>query len=371
MSELARHLRTPVGRWTVLVVATAAVVAAFTALGVPSAALFGSLLVAAALAPARLGPAGVPRPAFLAAQAVLGVVIGALVEPGTLGSLAQDWFPVALVSLGTLALTVLAGLLLGRHRAVDPLTGSLALVAGGASGLTAISRELGADDRLVAVVQYVRVALVVVLMPLVTALVFHPTPTGPAEGTASTAPWWAGWVLVAGCAALGLPAARLLRLPAGGLLGPMIASAVASALDLTDGASAPAVLVVAAYAAIGWQAGLGFTRDSIRVLARVLVPAVGLILLVLLGCAGLGLALSAMTGASLLDGYLATTPGGVYAVLATSASSGGDVTFVLTVQLLRVFVMLLAAPGLARLLARRRPAAAPAGAQTPGGGQAG
>ncbi|WP_460867751.1 AbrB family transcriptional regulator [Rhodococcus aerolatus] len=359
MSALPRCLRTPVGRWALLVLGTAGVGAVLTALGVPSAALFGSLLVAAVLAPAGLGPAGVPRPVFLAAQAVLGVVIGALVEPGTLASLAADWFPVVLVSLGTLVLTVLAGLLLGRHRAVDPLTGSLALIAGGASGLTAISRELGADERLVAVVQYVRVALVVLLMPAVTALVFRPTGTAaPAAVQAAGAPWWAGWALVAGCAALGVSTARLLRLPAGGLLGPMILSAVAGSLGLSGGASAPAVLVLAAYAAIGWQAGLGFTRESVRVLGRVLVPAVGLILAVLVGCGGLGLALSAMTGASELDAYLATTPGGVYAVLATSASAGGDVTFVLTVQLLRVFVMLLAAPALARLLARRRAPAA-------------
>lgn len=343
----------------VLFAATTAVWAGFTALGVPSAALFGSLLVAAALAPAGLGPAGVPRPLFLGAQAVLGVVIGSLVEPGTLGSLAGDWLPVVLVSLGTLVLSVLAGMLLGRHRLVDPLTGSLALVAGGASGLTAISRELGADDRLVAVVQYLRIALVVVLMPVVATVVFAPGGSGATVGAGSLAPWWAGWALVAACSVLGVPAARVLRLPAGGLLGPMVVSAVASALGLSGGATSPAVLVVAAYAAIGWQAGLGFTRDSIRVLARVLVPATGLVLLVLLGCAGLGLVLSALTGASGLDGYLATTPGGIYAVLATSAAAGGDVTFVLTVQLLRVFLMLLAAPALARLLARRRPAGAP------------
>ena len=39
--------------------------------------------------------------------------------------------------------------------------------------------------------------------------------------------------------------------------------------------------------------------------------------------------LSATTGASALDGYLATTPGGLYAVLATASDIGADVTFVL------------------------------------------
>ena len=71
-------------------------------------------------------------------------------------------------------------------------------------------------------------------------------------------------------------------------------------------------------------------------------------------CAGLGLALSALTGTTPLEGYLATTPGGVYAVLATAISSGVDVTFVVAVQVLRVIVMLLVAPVLARLVSRLR-----------------
>ena len=51
--------------------------------------------------------------------------------------------------------------------------GALALVAGGASGLVAIARELGGDDRVVAVVQYLRVALITASMPVVVTLVYH------------------------------------------------------------------------------------------------------------------------------------------------------------------------------------------------------
>ena len=53
-----------------------------------------------------------------------------------------------------------------------------------------------------------------------------------------------------------------------------------------------------------------------------------------------------------LDGYLATTPGGMNAVLATATATGADTTFVLAVQVLRLFAMLLSAPLIARLLRR-------------------
>jgi hypothetical protein len=64
--------------------------------------------------------------------------------------------------------------------------------------------------------------------------------------------------------------------------------------------------------------------------------------------------LAQLTGVSALDGYLATTPGGLYAVLATAVASGANATFVLAVQSLRLFVMIVAAPPLIRRLAVAR-----------------
>ena len=48
--------------------------------------------------------------------------------------------------------------------------------------------------------------------------------------------------------------------------------------------------------------------------------------------------------------YLATTPGGLFAVLATAADAGSDTTFVMAVQLVRLLVILAFTPLLARLL---------------------
>ena len=45
-----------------------------------------------------------------------------------------------------------------------------------------------------------------------------------------------------------------------------------------------------------------------------------------------------------LDAYLATTPGGLYAVLAVALGAGANTTFIVAVQGLRVLVMVLLAP---------------------------
>jgi membrane AbrB-like protein len=342
-------------RWLLLLVATGLGTLAIAALGVPSPALFAGLLVATVLALAGRMPERVPAAATTAAQAVIGVVIGVLARPGTLGAVAEQWLPVLLVVVGTLAVSMGAGLLLGVRRDVTPLTGMLALTAGGASGLVAVTRELGGDERLVAVVQYLRVGIVTATMPVVAALAFGATVRGGGPATGSGAAWPVDVGFVVVCVGLGLGLARLTRVPAGGLLGPM---AVALALSLSGwsfGADPPALLVEIAYAVIGWQAGARFTRPALRTVLRSLPLATALIAAVVALCAGLGLLLSRLTGVTPLEGYLATTPGGVYAVLATAISSGGDVTFVVAVQVLRVVVMLLVAPALARLVGRRRP----------------
>jgi membrane AbrB-like protein len=265
-----------------------------------------------------------------------------------------------------------AGLLLGLHPGVTPLTGMLALTAGGASGLVAVSRDLGGDDRVVAVVQYLRVGIVTATMPLIAlsalrsvgasrgrcvddslassliaALGFGATTGGCAAATpGGSVPGALGFLVV--CTAAGLGLAALIRLPAGGLLGPMAVAIALTISGLWSAAAPPDAVVELAYAVIGWQAGVRFTRDSLRTVITVLPLASLLIVAIIAACAGLGLLLSAATGTTVLEGYLATTPGGVYAVLATAISAGGDVTFVVATQVLRVIVMLLVAPVLAR-----------------------
>ena len=76
--------------------------------------------------------------------------------------------------MGTLAISLVAGRLLALRRDVSPATGAFALIAGGASGIVALARELGADDRVVTIVQYLRVLLVLLAMPLVTTLRLPP-----------------------------------------------------------------------------------------------------------------------------------------------------------------------------------------------------
>jgi membrane AbrB-like protein len=349
-------------RWLALASATAVAAVVLNRLGLPSASLFAALLIGlvAALTPPRMPQ--ISTNVFRVAQAVTGVSLGVYVQSSSLSAVADAWLPVAIVSAGTLVLSLLCGWILVRAVGLDPPTAALGMVAGGASGIVGMAPELGADDRLVAVMQYLRVLVVVVLTPVVVALAFSHPHGADTGGSPSSAPLIGSlhdWALMGAALALGALVAVAARTPAGSLLAPMIVAAV---LTLVVGDfEVPAIVREPAFAAIGLQVGLRFTPKLVRRAGRLLVPSLLCIAGLLVACFGLAVLLTATTHATLLDSYLATTPGGLYAVLAAAFGTGADTTFVIAVQTLRLFVMVLLAPVVVRrLVLRNEPRIVPA-----------
>ena len=339
--------------WVLLGAAVAALGWALGQVGLPSSTLFAALLAGLAVALWRPDRLAVPAPAFGAAQAITGVTIGTYLQSSSLQAIGDAWLAVALVSAGTLAVSIGVGLLLARVTALDAPTAALGMIAGGASGIVTMARELHGDDRLVAFMQYARVLVVVLLTPLLIPLLF-PGHHGAGVGVAGSQPLLGeaiDWLVVPAIAAVAGLTARALRVPAGLLLGPMV---VAGALTLADaGIAVPPLLRETAFAVIGLQVGLRFTVATVRQVGRLLGPVLGCIVVLLVACFGLAAALAATTSVSLLDAYLATTPGGLYAVLAVAFGAGANTTFIIAVQGLRVLVMVLLAPVAVRLLLGR------------------
>jgi hypothetical protein len=340
--------------WLGLGAATVALGWALDRIGLPSSYLFAALVLglAVAVAPTR-SALEVPDPVFTASQAVCGVVLGAYLESSALTAVADSWLPVALVSAGTLAASLAVGAVVARTTSVDEPTAALGMVAGGASGIVAMADELGADDRLVAFMQYLRVLVVVLLTPVLAGL-FFPGGTGTAAAGAGDGGLLGtplDWAVTLACAPVGMVAGRVARVPAATLLGPM---AVAGALTLTGAVdfAVPPLLREAAFIGIGLQVGLRFTPATVRAVGRLLGPVLLAIAALMVACFGLALVLYGTAGVTLEDAYLATTPGGLYAVLAVAFGAEANTTFILAVQSLRLLVMVLLAPLAVRLLVR-------------------
>ena len=343
--------------WVVVLTLGLASVPLFAALGLPSPAMFAALFACILNALVDAGPdLRLPTLGSVIGQGLVGTSMGLLLDTATMQEVARHWASISLVTLSTLLLSILVGVLFARLGHLSAPTGVFSLVAGGASGITAISRELGADDRVVTVVQYLRVVLVLVGMPLVTKFVFHP-PTGArtagSDGTHGSLVLNVAFVVLS--IVLGALLARLAHIPAGAMLGPLLVSAVINLTAPVGVVEVPKLALQAGYFLIGLQVGVRFTKASLRSIQHLLPMAISLIVLVIVGTAGFGQLLAVATHRPSLDCYLATTPGGIYAVLAVAADSGADVTFVLSVQVIRLLLMLLSAPLIASILRRLPP----------------
>jgi membrane AbrB-like protein len=335
--------------WVGLVAAAAGGAFGLSRLGVPAPWLIAPLVVAIAASVSGLVELRVPHRAFVAAQAAIGMLIAQMFTPPVVASIARSWAVMAVVVASTIVAAGIAGWILARFTSIPAATAAWGSAPGGASAMIAMSADNGADPRIVAFMQYLRVTIVV-LSASVVARALLPHGVHPhAAGTTAFDPL--GVAETIAVAALGAWGAIRLKIPAGALLGPMVLGAVLHGTGLVR-IAVPAAALDAAYLAIGLTIGLLYTPATVRYALRVLPQLLAsTVVLIALCCASAAL-LVATIHVDALTAYLATTPGGLDSVTVIAVGSGANAPLVLAVQALRIVVVIVSGPAVAKLIAR-------------------
>jgi uncharacterized protein len=349
---MLRQMRTTrIRYWAANLILTVALGWLLTALRVPSGWLVAALVSAGAVA-MLTGRQLIPAPVVLRpAQGCIGVLAITSLAGLTTPTMIR-YLGVSVVCSGaTLIICLLGAVVLVRvAKTLSPATAVLSTLAGGAVGISTMAPELRVDHRYVALSQYLRLMVVTLTLPFVLELA--------ASGSAGTHGGQGGVSMTVSVAAAAVIfgagyAALRMKWPAPFLLAPMLVGLLLEVV--TQGHLAlglPPVVNVAAYLVIGWQAGGSVTRSAMRQFVRLLPLTCMFIGAVIAGCFGLALMVSAWMGLSFSQAYLATTPGGFYAVLATALDSGAG-PIVVTMQVFRMLVMVLCAVVGSKLLNRR------------------
>jgi membrane AbrB-like protein len=160
-----------------LAAASAALALLFLHFQIPAALLLGPMLVAIAF-----GCAGVKltvgRPFFIGAQGVVGALVGRAVSPAIIGDvLANAVVMIGFVG-GTIFAAAIVGWLLARFTSLGSETAAWGSSPGGASAMLPASADFGADTRLVAFMQYLRVMLVLLSASSVAKILLGPVRHG-------------------------------------------------------------------------------------------------------------------------------------------------------------------------------------------------
>ncbi|MCW2237788.1 AbrB family transcriptional regulator [Azospirillum canadense] len=316
--------------------------ALFNLLHLPLAWLMGAMLftTAAAMAGVRLH---VPRPLRGAMVMILGVMLGSGFTPAILGRLGEWTVSLSGLAAYLAVATVLGVLFLQRTARLDPATAYFTATPGGLNEMVMVGTRMGGDTRTTALAHALRVMLVVIVIPFAfQALGLYDPAKRGTLGPALSALDPVDVALLALCA-LGYPLARLLRVPAAQIVGPMLLSAGIHLAGLTEGRP-PGLLVAGAQVVIGAALGCRFTGLKLSRVGRDGVTALGLTGLMLLVTTAAACAVDAATGLGIAALILAFAPGGLAEMTLVALALNIDVALVATHHMVRIILIVTLAP---------------------------
>jgi uncharacterized protein len=358
MLTLTLRRRQPVLQWGALLIATLLCIWGFELVRLPAALLLGAI-AAGILVSWFEGRVKIPPWAFVVAQGFVGCLVARSVTPDILITIFRKW-PMFLILIGmVIVFATSLGFVLARWKILPGTTAVWGSSPGAATAMVLMADGFGGDMRLVAVMQYLRVACVGLVASIVARL------WSASGGLAAVAinwfpplaagPFLATLALALGGAIVGVKS----RIPAGPLLLPLFVGAPLEASHLLT-ITLPPWLLAVCYALVGWSIGLRFTREIVLYAAKQLPRMLASIFALIAMCGGLAFALHEAAGTDPLTAYLATSPGGADAVAIIASSSPVDIPFVMAMQIGRLLMVILIGPSLARLIARWTFASKPA-----------
>ncbi|MFZ4832200.1 AbrB family transcriptional regulator [Rouxiella sp. Mn2063] len=337
--------------WLLLIVLSVVMFLLLEKANIPAAPLLGTMIVAIILATCG-GKITIPKPPFYLAQAAVGCLIAGSITTSIYSQIARDW-PIFIGGVfSVIFASTFLGWLLTRLQVMPGSTAIWGTSPGAATAMSLMAESYGADIRLVAFMQYLRVGIVAVVATLVAKIW---TPAG-APTAALHIEWFPPFELVPFLSTIGVVIAgatlgKVLRIPAGPLLFTIVLAAVLQDTHLVT-LFLPPYLLIPAYALVGWSIGLRFTREILKhvahALPRILLSTFCLIAI----CGGFAVILVHVADVDPLTAYLAMSPGGADSVAIIASSSHVDMPFVMALQTMRLILVILISPTLARLIAK-------------------
>ncbi len=341
----------PASQWTVLIVLSVGIGAVLLWLHAPAALMLGPLVAGIVIASGG-GKVRFPLPAFVVAQGIIGCMIARMVPLSILGDILSHWLLFTAGVLSVVAACSLIGWLMTRLHLLPGTTALWGMSPGAASVMTIMAESYGADIRLVAVMQYLRVVGVAAVASLVAKLFGVSAAHGPAAIVWFPPVAWLPLAETLALAIVGPLIARLLRIPAGAFLVPLVGGAALTHLGWLT-IELPTWLLAASYAFVGWNIGLRFTRPLLMHAARALPLVVGCTLVLIAICGAVAALMVVGAGIDPLTAYLATSPGGSDSIAIIAASTNVDVSFVMAMQTFRMITVMFIAPVLTKFIAKR------------------
>jgi hypothetical protein len=284
--------------------------------------------------------------------AILGVMLGSAFTPEVVQGLATWLGSFAWLGLYVVIATAGVWYFYRRLAHYDSATAYFAAAPGGLNEMILAGGALGGDERRISMSHAARILIAIFVISFGYRWFGDYTPVRSAAAPAGSMDW-PDWLLLTGCGVIGCVVAKLLRIPAYALVGPMVLSAIVHAAGITH-SRPPVWLIAAAQVVVGAMVGSRFDGVSARMVAKALLLAIVATAVLLVLAAIFGQAVESTVGIPFSAALLAFAPGGLAEMSLIALSLEVDAAYVSSHHIVRIFIIVLAAPLVFRLLSRSR-----------------
>jgi len=165
-------------QWVILVAGSVVLATLLELIALPAALLLGPMLAGILLA-TNGGQIRVPRLPVTVAQTMVGLLVARSITGDIVVTFFKSWPLFLAVVAAIIATSAALGWMIARLKVLPGTTAVWGVAPGGASVMMLMSGEFGADARLVAFMQYLRVVLVAAAASLVARLWVGAAPVAP------------------------------------------------------------------------------------------------------------------------------------------------------------------------------------------------
>lgn len=345
-------MRLPAGRLTRPALIYAGAVACGwigSLINLPLPWMIGALLFATGLSLSGVA-VRVPQITRPVGQVVIAGSVGLAFTAAAMESVLQMFVPMVLAAFATLAAGFVVAWVLTRMTQVDAVTASLASIPMGPVESANLARHYGVAPGPVIFSQTLRIMALVLLIP--PAVLYFNDGMGGGDSVLRDVHWTApGATLLIVLAVAGAYFMKAVRLSNPFFLGPLAASAIASAAGLPVTA-VPYWMLAGAQVLLGVWLGAAMDRDLFKRTGGFVAAAVASTLLMVALCVAMALVMAAATGLSWTTMVLAFAPGSVTEMALTAKILQADIALVTAFHLMRIFIILPTAPLFTRWVAR-------------------
>ncbi|MDH3665617.1 MAG: AbrB family transcriptional regulator [Paracoccaceae bacterium] len=334
------------GRLTAIAASTVGA-ALFYALDLPLPFMLGPMFgcLAVALAGANLQGLG---PLALAMRIVLGVAVGTAITPELMNRMPQMGYSLALVPPFILIIGLIGYPWFRKVCKFDHATAYFGAMPGGLQDMLIFGQEAGGDVRALSLIHATRVLVIVTSAPFLLQWMWGvPLALVPGSLAAEIPVVEMAVMVVTGT--IGWLAARAIGLFGAPIIGPLVVTAAASLMGWIEHRP-PGEMLLAAQFILGLGVGAEYVGTTMKELRRDVLSGIGYCVLLALIALGFAEIVIWLGAAPPMEAFLAFAPGGQSEMAILAIVAGADLAYVVTHHLIRLIVVILGAPVVARMV---------------------